>query len=330
MSTLGTPAQYANFAGVDECYDQFTFVSGGSAPTSVVNFGFYVAGHGIVSMSVAGDKITWTPESGRINGAPYDRLDVYMMDYGGGAMTVHTTGATTGVTSHTVPAGGSTGLEIKHTLNLTADTYSVVEFEFVSGAALNISGMGFWSSTSPAVQIFNLGVGGAESSLVNYTTATGTANMLSAAVNRGATLALIDFGINDILHNFTTLAATITNLTNAATTLMANGIDVVFIIPHPFQTTTGVYTQAQLITAMQGLATSRGVGVLDLNSTYANNGAAFEAVFGASGPHPNATGYDDFGARIASALTGVNSTYPNSASYAAAHPMTNIPPGSLV
>jgi lysophospholipase L1-like esterase len=324
-SLSGVAANYATFTGLDEVSNEIVFAGEAS-----VNWGFEVAGHGTIVLTAAGDTATWTPEAVRM-AATFDSLDIYQLDYTGTGFSITLTGVASGTKTYAVAnPGGNTGVEKKVTLSIPLDTYSSVKFAFTAGQPSYITGVAFWHSGTKSVQTYNLGVGGSQSSLIDLTTATGTANMLAAAVNRGCALAIIDYCLNDMLFDNVQLAASIANLTTALTTLRANGIDVILVIPHPFGLTPGltpIYTIGQFIAAMEALATSSGVGVIDLNSTYANDVTDYATLFISSGVHPNAAGYDDMAARMASAITGVSTTYPASAAYVTAHPMTNIPPG---
>jgi lysophospholipase L1-like esterase len=325
---LSMNANYANFSGIGEVGYQMALA--GSAYFSTVD----VAGADLIVLTTpTTDTATWTPETGRLSTYEYDRIDVYYLETGSYEFNVVLTGAVHGTSSYTVTCPSTvTGAETKTTFTVPLDTYSVVEFVCVSvtGSWCQITGVGFWNSGANAIQTYNLGIGGSQSSVVDISSVSGSANMLQAAVNRGASLAIIDYCLNDMLFNNVTLSTSISNLTTAVSTLQANNIDVILCIPHPFINSTGLYTIGQFITAMQSLATTLGIGVLDWNSTYANDPGDFATTFIDIGVHPNALGYDAMATRLASALTGVSTTYPDDATYVAAHPMTNIPPGALV
>lgn len=315
----GLKCNYACFGGNQEEFGNITLNGG-----ATWNNGFFGFGSSLVASAAIGQGGTWVPEAGRLAGGPFDRLDIWIYDANAAATaTVTVSGGSTGSHTVTIPAGSNTSNSKQLTVSIPSDNYTTVAVAQTTTGFYYWMGCGFWNSTIPAIQVCNFGVGGTIASFVggqpNFTHGM---NAFTGACAVNPKLVFINFGINDInqaSYNYSTYAG---YLAATVTALKAQNIDVIIEIPHPFiETGTPLFHQTDIVNGAASFATTNGVAVVDLNSTYGNAYTAFQgSTLVGSGVHPNSSGYQDFAQRIASLMTNTPQTYANSVAYTAAHP----------
>ena len=175
--------------------------------------------------------------------------------------------------------------------------------------------------------MFNAGVGGAWSSSAGTGSLTG-AGEFAGGLELGASLALIDYGINDIVNDVLTPAQTVANFATAIAESRSVGADPIIVIPSPFGlnpylTVPQVTTLAAVTTGLQALAVQEDVPIIDLNATYSGSYTTLSQDGLLNSPHPDAALYSDIAARIAALLTGDSAaTFPVTANYAVVTPTT--------
>jgi lysophospholipase L1-like esterase len=305
----GIPTQSVDFYGDQADTSQVSFVGGGG-----YNYGLNGAGAAMAQLAAPGQGIVWTPlESGTFN-----RLDLSYWDNGNGSVTVTAIGGPDGTYSQTVQFANS-GNMMTQTIDLPEGSYSQVSVVSNSANASFIEGMSFWDSNTPAIQVINAGEGGAWASVVGNGQSTGTGEF-PGGVALKPSLALIDYGLNDILNNTYTTAQTVANIGLMVTECRANGCDPIIVIPEPFgldpSLANNLSSISQLITGLEALSIQMNVPIIDLNSTYGNSPTTYAsgALIG-FGVHPSADGYADIAERIASVLTNTAQSYANTTSY---------------
>ncbi len=307
----GISVQENNYNGdmAEALSTELSFVGGGG-----FNYGLNAAGGAMAQLGSAGQGVVWTPaSSGSAN-----RLDISYWDNGGGTVTVTATGGPNGSFSQTLQLGNG-GNMLTQTIDLPAGSYSKVSVVSSGANPAYIEGMSLWDTQTPAIQVINAGEGGAWASVVGNGQSTGTGEF-PGGIGLKPNLALIDYGINDILNNTYTAAQTVANIALAITECRANGCDPVIVIPEPFgldpTLPNTLSSISQLITGLEALSLQMNVPIIDLNSTYGNSPTSFASsnLIG-FGVHPGAAGYADIAARIASVLTNSPQSYSNSAGY---------------
>lgn len=136
----------------------------------------------------------------------------YSID-GGTAVNVSTNAANAWVKSATISLG-SPGA---HSIALT----------WVSGGNVFINGLDAWDSTTPAVRLLNMGIGGVQASI--WADSSNPWSSLNALVTKAPTLAVIDLGTNEIIQG--TSAATFTTNMQTIITALLPTTDIVLAVP---------------------------------------------------------------------------------------------------
>jgi lysophospholipase L1-like esterase len=302
LSQDGVAAQQDNFLGQGN--NDFTTPDSRIALQGGAIWGYpYDAGGPVVVANNVGQGFTFTLPTP----ATYDRVTVDYLDSGNGVLDVATNGGAVLAALQL----GNTGTMMSQTVDLPAGSYASVTVTSGSTAPTDIEGVSFWDSTIPAVQVFNAGVGGAESSIVGDGVTPGPGDITGAAA-LGANLALINFGINDILQGNLTAAQTTANIALMVNEFRADGTDPIIIIPQPLTAATYAGEIATLRADIYQLATTLNVPVIDLSATYGDNAAALvsNGLLTSDGTHPSPTLYADIASGIATLLTSATGTLP--------------------
>ena len=263
----------------------------------------FAAGGPIVVATSVGQGFAFTlaaPEA-------YDRVSIDYLDSGGGTLNISVDGGPVLATLQV----GNTGLMTSQVVTLPAGTHAKLTVTAGTSATTDIEGAAFFNSQTPAVQIFNAGEGGAPSSVVGDGVTPG-AGEVSGAAALGANLAMIDFGINDILQGTLTAAQTTANIALMVTEFRANGTDPIIIIPQPIASANYTAEIATLRADIENLATSMDVPLIDLSATYGDDpsGLAAAGLLGGDGVHPTAALYASIASGIASLLTAASTPAP--------------------
>nr|WP_321983147.1 carbohydrate-binding domain-containing protein [uncultured Lichenicoccus sp.] len=263
----------------------------------------FVAGGPIVVTDGIGQGISFTIPTPKI----YDRVTIDYLSSGSGTLDVSVDGSPT----LAVLQVGNSGLMVSQTIDLPAGLHSSVTITSASANPAEIEGASFWSSTTPAVQVLNAGEGGAESNVVGDGVTPGAGEVAASAALK-ANLALINFGINDILQGTLTAAQTTANIALMVTEFRANGTDPVIIIPQPFGGANYTAEIATLRADIYQLATTMNVPVIDLSATYNDNPLTLEAegLLASDNVHPSMLLYSDIASGIATLLTGATAATP--------------------
>ncbi len=262
------------------------------------------AGGQVIETTAAGDGFDFTLNSP----ADYDRVTISYIDIGNGSVNISVDG---GPVLGTLQFG-NTGNTLTQTIDIPAGLYSELTVVSNSSNPTYIQGASFSSSTNPAVQVYNAGIGGWDSNSANTSYAngaliTGSASGFGQTAGTAAlqpSLALIDLGINDIAGGLDTTAQTVANISAMITTLRAAGSDVIIVIPQPFSNPAYATELPALRSALEALAIAQNVPVIDLSATYGDNfSALYAAGLMSDSLHPDATLYADIGSQIAALLT---------------------------
>lgn len=224
----------------------------------------------------------WTPQN-----SGYGTL-LYNID---GAANTNQVQAGTAALIRTIIPAGSVGT---HTLNMRLLS--------ASGTA-RVIGFRSWNSTVPAVDVINVGWGGSKTS--DWDNSSAPYSPLSAMQNLCATadVTTISIQINDeeAGTNLATYSAQTQALITAA---VAGGGTVIIVSGNPISIAqVSLATQMTYLNVLKALAISNNLPLIDQYAIYgtwelmAAEGFTFNAV------HPNAAGYANFGAYMASTLT---------------------------
>jgi lysophospholipase L1-like esterase len=298
LSQDGVAAQADNFLGQGN--NDFTVPDSRVSLVGGAIWGYpFVAGGPVVVTNGAGQGVSFTlsqPEA-------YDTLTVNYIDMGNGKLNVSANGGPTVATLQL----GNTGKMMSQTISLPLASYSQVSVTSTSTSQADIEGVSFSNSKTPSVQVFNAGVGGAQSSVVGDGVSA-TAGIITGAAALGANLALINFGINDILQGTLSAAQTTANIGLMVAEFRASGTDPVIIIPQPLAAANYTAEIATLRADIYHLADTMNVPVIDLSATYGDNASSMlsAGLLGNDGVHPTATLYADVASGIARLLTGAS------------------------
>lgn len=324
----GVPHNYSSFYGDQQSFQYITFTG-----TAVWNFGLAGPGSGMLGLNAVNDTAVWAPTDSRLTGT-FDRIDVTYWDIGAGTIAV-----TVGTLAPVTLTFGTSGDMKTVTLTLPSAVTNPASVTFKLATATAgygvVAGAALWSHATPAIEVRNVGVGGATAVLLTPATLS-SANQVIGIETLNPNLIIMNFGINDINSSGNggaeTLAQMGTNLSTAIGVFKAPGgsftnSDVMLVLPHPFVASTSptpTFTQASMETALATMAVTAGIPIASLYDTYGQNGSAFQSSSlttpNGSGPHPNATGYGDIALRIASLLTNVSQTYASAGLPAAVIP----------
>jgi lysophospholipase L1-like esterase len=302
LSQDGVQAQQDNFLGQGN--NDFTTPDSRVALQGGAFWGYpFDAGGPVVVADGVGQGVTFTLQAPET----YDRVTVDYLDSGSGVLDVAANGGPVLATLQL----GNTGTMMSQTVDLPVGIYSSVTVTTATAAPTDIEGVSFWDSTVPAVQVFNAGIGGAESSIVGDGVTPGPGEITGAAA-LGANLALINFGINDILQGNLTAAQTTANIALMVNEFRADGADPIIIIPQPLTSPNYAGEIATLRADIYQLATTMNVPVIDLSATYGDNAAALvsNGLLTSDGTHPSPTLYADIASGIATLLTSASGASP--------------------
>lgn len=307
LATWGLSIQMDNFdcggtSGSNQADSRVAL--GGSGP-AFYNSGAIGAGGFYITTQNSGDTATFTLGSA----ATYDRIDYTYADIGGSetmGIALDGGGAISG--SPFTLTGTNSFNTLGATVTIPSASHSSVVLSQAASGQCYIQGFAFWSHASPKVELYNTGVPGAVSGMVGSGATTGVGQW-QGAYQLAPTLALINFGINDIA-NGVSASTTASNLSLMITGLQGINCDVVLILPTP-----GTYANygtgmPALRSALQSVCTTYGVPMIDLSGTYNDSASDFNAAgFQYSdGVHLTAAGYADVADRIAVLLEGVTPT----------------------
>lgn len=149
-----------------------------------------------------------------------------------------------------------------------------------------------------------------------YTDSTQGAGPTAGVVALAPSLAIVDFGINDIDYSSfdgESLSSIVASYEQVVMTLKNSGSDVIIMLPEAWSSptvpgTSETYYQQDfptLLAQIENFAVTENVGVINLSATYGN---AYQALVSAGllapdGIHPDATLDADIGAQLAGLLT---------------------------
>lgn len=194
-------------------------------------------------------------------------------------------GATT-IGTLTETAAGNVGVA---TFNQTLGN-GEFSLTWASGSSLYISGMWFYNSAMPGVDVLNLGWETATSG--NWTAQVGSTAFtpLTGLAALAPDLTIINLGIND-WYNSLSVSAFQANIQEVITAALASG-DCVLVAPIPSSTTiASVAKQAQFINVLYELALANNIPLVDL--TYRDVSYAVTSAWYWNAVHHNETGYAD-------------------------------------
>jgi hypothetical protein len=263
---------------------------------------FLAGGPAVVTYGI-GEGFTFTLPTAET----YNRVNINYLDSGGGTLNVALNGGATVATLQI----GNTGLMVSRTIDLPIGVYSSVSVTTGTANQTQIEGVSFSNTVTPAIQVLNAGVGGAESSVVGDGVTPG-AGMISSPAALGANLALINFGINDILQGNLTATQTTANIALMVTEFRANRTDPIIIIPQPINSANYVAEIPTLRADIYQLATTMNVPVIDLSATYNADATSLlaDGLLTNDGIHPGATLLADIASGIATLLANGSSSVP--------------------
>jgi lysophospholipase L1-like esterase len=302
LTADGVAAQYDNFLGGSpdngEISDaRISFIDGATWG------GNEDAGGTPIYLDGTGQGFTFTLDAP----GDYDRVQLSYIDVGSGSVNVSIDGGPVLSTIHF----GNTGNTLTTTIDIPAGMHSALTVTSTSSNPVFIQGAAFYSSTIPAVQVYNAGIPGIDSgqsdtSLVNGMAVKGSAEGYGPTAGVAAlqpNLVLIDLGLNDILGDLDTTAQTVANISQMVTTLRSVGSDVIIVIPNPSSSASVIAALPALRSALETYALSANVPIIDLSATYDDSWADLNAAGLMSDyVHPDATLYADIGYRIGALL----------------------------
>jgi hypothetical protein len=207
-------------------------------------------------------------------------------------------------------------------ISLPAGTYVSASVTANGSSTTYLEGVSFSNSKSATLQMFNAGIGGAWSSAVGNGTNAGPGDF-PGGLGFAPSLALLNFGINDILDNVYSPAQTVANIRLMVLEARAANCDPVIVIPQPFNLNPylpppQISTLAAVRDGLKTLSLQYNVPIIDLSATYGDSYQTLTADNLLTSPHPNGALYADIAARIAVLLTGTMTTaFPITASYLA-------------
>ncbi len=285
----GIPSQFDNFTGGGLLVDARLNLVGGANWS-----GAQAAGGQVIQTYAPGDGVDFTLATSGV----YDRVDINYIDIGSGSATIAVDG---GPTLATLQFGG-TGQMKTQTVDLPAGSHDELSIRATSANNLFLEGASFWNSTTPAVEVYDAGKGGADSSVAGTGSLSGY-GVIQGAAELAPNLVLIDYGINDINNNTETTAQTVANIATMVTTFRSVNADPIIVIPEPFNSGNYATGLPALRLALEALSTTMNVPLIDLSATYDNSYAELAAAgLMSDNLHPNAALYSDIGAGIASLL----------------------------
>jgi hypothetical protein len=300
----GVAAQNANFLGNNN--------SGGDSQISVADGGSYSSAE-----AIAGEEPLLPNQGATMTFTPTNPID-------GNTITTQLFGNYTGdqvqvTINGTIVAGtltvSNSGTWDNDTLTLAqATTISSISYTEITPGSMTpvyIEGAETGNTTAPAVQVLNSGISGGTAQADNYGEQPGdfgnSSGEVPTTIQLDPSLVVINYGLNDLLYYGDTVTQLIGYLDSTIRDLQAAGEDVILCSPTPFNAgpvTTAV--ENQFVSALQTLAVTDHVGLIDLNDTYGQDLAALQAAGGISsnpgGVHPDATLYANIGKGIASLL----------------------------
>ena len=237
----------------------------------------------------------------------YDRVTISYIDSGSGAATVAVDGAPVATL-----AAGNSGNTLTQTVNLPPGLHSKLSLRQSGDAATFVQGASFWSTTHPAIQVQNAGIGGWSAVAANMSVCNGnlvagsgcgfgqTAGVAALAPN----LVIIDLGVNDMLQNIPA-STTVASIDAMVTTLQSAGVDVMLMVPQPTNAPACIAGMPTLRSALRALADRRNLPLVDLWKTYRSFAELSAAgLMGSDSIHPDSTLYADIAARLALRLRG--------------------------
>jgi lysophospholipase L1-like esterase len=248
---------------------------------------------------IGGELFTFT--AGAINNfsftpvAAFDTIVVYYARGGGAASaTVNVDGgASLGTLTF---AGGAALVTTTFTVAKATHTINIVP---VNDGPLNILGFQTFDSTTPAVDIVQLGIFGATTSTVG--SASPNAWGLSALTTIAPSLTIIDLSINDS-NNLTSLTTYTNSAINIINTAKTTG-SVMLMSGPPSNTTQATNgTLATYVNALKSLAVSNNLPFLDLTTRWTSFAVTNPVLPYFDPLHPGKLGYQDIGSAVAGVL----------------------------
>jgi hypothetical protein len=329
----GVSAQFSNFLGLGNengaTVDNRIALIG----TATGNFPFDAGGQ-IIQTNNTGDGFNFTLNSP----GDYDRLTVSYLDAGTGSDTVSVMSAEGATLSLGTIQFTNTGETLTTTFDMTPGEYQEMMLRQVGSTSTDIQGVSFSSTTSPAIQVEDAGIGGETAVGANqssvfydmYTASTRGAGPTAGVAALSPSLAIVDFGINDIdnsSYDGESLSSIITSYEQIVTTLKNSGSDVIIMLPEAWLSpaipgTSETYYQQDfptLLSQIENFAISQNVGVINLSATYGDNYQTLVSagLLGSDNLHPDATLDADIGAQLASLLTSAIDNASNTTGYSA-------------
>lgn len=307
LSARGIPAQNDNFMANGNVGSLANYTTYYPAVTSAVtgfaaDGSFPIFGGFSFDASTNGATLAFEPVTA------FDTIDVYYFTFSTlGSFTVNVDG---GSTLATVNTGTGTGNVAKTTITGVSHGTHTINIVTSSGTKVYILGVAVRDSTTPRVEIYNLGGASATAEIYNSTANFGTIQALTAMA---LDVLFINLTINDINLQSASIATYIANLTSLISTQQAAGGDVVLMIGNPCNTaqwTSGGATSVaqKYMAAVYLLATSLNLPLIDITQRWVSYAAA-NAVMpygdaGAGSLHPSKTGYADIADAISLVTQG--------------------------
>ena len=232
------------------------------------------------NLSAATGTLTFTP------GVNIDSCDIWYYDQTAGAsFTISVDG---GSTLATVTGAGD-NLNKKVTVTFTAGSSHYITATWVSGVNNVIGFDGYLSTTSAnTIRIWNFGQGGAQSSMFAV-----SGYHWSTDITKAMTpdLSFLCCGINDWIYSDPVPSYT-ANCQTFITAMQSVGSDVVLITPFPTSSLgIAVAVQAQYVAAMNALALSNNIPVIDENFNLVSKAQMITIGLGSDANHPNYLGH---------------------------------------
>ena len=164
-----------------------------------------------------------------------------------------------------------------------------------------IEGIDLRKSTSSTIEVYNAGVGGADSGVVGPLTGLGE---FAGAAELSPNLALINYGINDINNGTETIPQTVSNIEKMVSELRSIDCDPIVLIPTAVVGRIAEFSA--LRAALHTMSLQDNVPLIDLSATYGNDASALNAAgLMVDNVHPSPAFYSQIGSSIGNLLTQV-------------------------
>jgi len=292
LNKFGCPAQQDNCFGMDGAAsgtasaDERIVFLGGASPA----YGLTCIGGFVLVLNATGNGVAFTP----ITPATYDHVDIWYWDGYASTVNVYLNGSSTSTQTIT---GTGTGNMVCTTVAFTAQSITTISVIWASGTAC-ISGIDFWNSVTPSVEVINGGISGAASNLLIPGATTGC-NPWASLVLLAPTLVYSNFSNNDFNNQTYTPAQVTANYKSAAAAFQAASIEFWPIIAAPYISTYYPSETLQWIPLMHEMCLQNDLPLCNWTNRYGQNASL---VGNPSNLHSPYYIYEDIGRRLATLL----------------------------